>query len=108
MTSFSKTAKKRIIYFLSLMALLAWLGHLHMRYYYYAAVAPRKYDAATGHIFEISNHGDIFYLNTEQLLWTYFPLIFVGLFMLAVFLLERRWQIYKELNELRFKPLKPY
>jgi len=108
MTSLSKSAQKRIIDSLGVMALVSWLGFICVRYYYYARITPEKYDAATGHIFEVNNHGHIFYLDATQNLLTYIPLVVGVIFFFASLLLERRWKIYKEINELRLKPLKPY
>ena len=108
MISFTKRVKKGILDLCGVLTFLSWITFLYMRYYFYAGVSPSKYDAATGHIFEINNHGCIFYLNSTQNVWTYFPLLFVAVFLLALFFMERRWKIYKEIHDDRFKPIKQF
>jgi hypothetical protein len=104
MISLSKSIRKRILDLCAVMAFLSWIAFLYMRHYFYAGVAPRQYDATTGHIFEVNNHGTVFYLNATQDNWTYFPLVFVAVFLLTLVFLESRWKIYKEISESRLKP----
>ena len=108
MISFSKRVKKGILDLCAILTFLSWLAFLYMRYDFYAGMSSSKYDAATGYIFEINNHGCIFYLNSKQNMWTYFPLIFVVAFLFTLFLMETRWKIYKEINDGRPKPLKQF
>jgi len=108
MASLSKDVKRRILDTLSFLTFISWVGFLYLHFIYYQSVAPTKYDPATGHIYEINCHGYYFYLDAKQNLLTYFPLVIGGAIFLAALLLERRWKIYKEINELRLKPLKPY
>lgn len=96
MIPLSRNAKWRILNFLATLALVGWIGFLYMRCIHYAAVAPATYDATTGHIYEVNNHGSYFYLDATQNLRTYYPLVLVAASLLTTFLLQKRWKVFKD------------
>ena len=103
MRTLSSRWKKHILDALFFMALYGWIAFIYMRFYYYESTAPTKYDAATGHIYQVNNHGYCFYLDKTQNLYTYYPLIIVAVFFPIAFILEWRWKIYKSRYEFRGK-----
>ena len=97
MIALSKRSKKRILDSLGIMAFVGWIGFLYMRFYHFHQVASDRYDPATGYIYEINNHGCIFYLNTTQYFQTYYPLVVGVVLLITSLLLEKRWKIYKDI-----------
>src|SRR5208283_5325295 len=97
-------AKKNIIRAICTLCLLSWVAFLELYYFYFQNVAPRNPDFVTGQIYEVNDHGYIFYLTKKQIIIAFIP-CFVAISSFAVgFILEFRWKIYKKIYGVWPKP----
>ncbi len=66
--------KKIILTSLSIVFLLSWLLHIYFYYFHFQSLAPITPNVAAGQIYEVNNHGYVFYLTKQQEITAYIPL----------------------------------
>ncbi|MGZ3513775.1 MAG: hypothetical protein ACXU93_07500 [Thermodesulfobacteriota bacterium] len=79
------------------LGLFSWVLFIYLHFFHFQGIAPTKPNPATGQIYEVNNHGWIFYLTREQELVTFIPCGVAIISLIALVLLEWRWKIYKQI-----------
>lgn len=100
-------AKKNILNSLGVLSFISWTLFLYLHYYHYQIqnIAPIKPNHDSGQIYEVNNHGYIFYLTLKQEIISFIPCI-AAIFGFGLFaVLEWRWKIGKQIYGQPRKPL---
>jgi hypothetical protein len=66
-------------------------------FFHFQNVAQTKPNPATGQIYEVNNHGYIFYLTKNQKIAAFIPYFVAMASFGIVAVLECRWKIYKKI-----------
>ena len=98
--------KKNILNSLSALCLISWILFIYFYYFHFQNVAPIKPDRDAGQIYEVNNHGYIFYLTMKQEIIALIPCVTAIISLGIGVALERRWKIYKQIYGQPRKPLR--
>ncbi len=90
-------AKKNTLNVIGTLSFLSWVLFLYLHYYYFEFLAPKIPNIETGQIYQVNNHGWIFYLTLKEEIITFVPCGIAVMGFLVLALLERRWKIYKQI-----------
>jgi hypothetical protein len=89
--------KKIILTTLLTVSLLSWLLFIYLYYSHWQDVAPREPNPAAGQIYEVNNHGYVFYLTRQQKITAFIPCGVAVVAFLTGALLENRWKVYEKI-----------
>jgi hypothetical protein len=90
-------AKKNILNITGALSLFSWFLFIYLHFYYFDYLAPKIPNIETGQIYQVNNHGWIFYLTLKEEIITFIPCGVAVIGSIALALLERRWKIYKQI-----------
>jgi hypothetical protein len=76
--SISFGVKRQIMYVLAIFSLFSWLLFIFVYWFYYQDISPASANVATGHIYEVNNHGYVFYITKKQMILAYIPCFVAG------------------------------
>jgi len=93
----SFTAKKNILNFLSVVCLISWVLFIYFYFFHFQNSAPTKPNPETGQIYEVNNHGYLFYLTKDQKTEAFVPLFIAIACLAIVAVLEWRWKVYRRI-----------
>src|SRR6266536_5271812 len=97
--------KKIILISLGWVSLLSWFLFIHFYYFYFRNVAPTRPNSATGQVYEVNNHGYVFYLNKQQAILAFIPCGLAVIAFVTGAILESRWKVYEKIYGKWSKPL---
>ena len=93
----SFAAKKMILMTFGTVFLVSWFLFIYLYFFHWRNVAPIKPNAATGQIYEVNNHGYVFYLTKRQEVTAYIPVGVAVVSFLSGAVLENRWKVYEKI-----------
>ncbi len=102
----SFATKKTILTSLATIFLLSWFLFIYFHFFHWRNAAPVKPNPATGQIYEVNNHGYIFYLTKQQEVTAYIPVGIAVVSFLSIAVLENRWKVYERIYGKFRRPLR--